>query len=78
MLGTAGLVTFGQIYYNGRGAYMYFQSAGGKAPLNIFIWKRRYINAPVYLMVCARLAQLVGSLTANHEVPGSITGLVEG
>ena len=28
--------------------------------------------------VCARLAQLVRSLTANHEVPGSIPSLVEG
>ena len=27
---------------------------------------------------CARLAQLVRSLTANQEVPGSIPGLVEG
>ena len=31
-----------------------------------------------YLMVCARLAQLVRSLTANQAVPGSIPGLVEG
>ena len=29
-------------------------------------------------IVCARLAQLVRALTANHEVPGSIRGLVEG
>ena len=28
--------------------------------------------------VCARLAQLVRSLTANQKVPGSIPGLVEG
>ena len=28
--------------------------------------------------VCARLAQLVRSLTANQEVPGSSPGLVEG
>ena len=28
--------------------------------------------------VCARLVQLVRSLTANQEVPGSIPGLVEG
>ena len=28
--------------------------------------------------VCARLAQLVGSLTANQEVPGTSPGLVEG
>ena len=27
---------------------------------------------------CARLAQLVRSLTANQTVPGSIPGLVEG
>ena len=33
--------------------------------------KTRYI-------VCARLAQLVRSLTANQEVPGSSPGLVEG
>ena len=29
-------------------------------------------------LVCARLAQLVRSLTANQKVPGSIPGLVEG
>ena len=29
-------------------------------------------------IVCARLAQLVRSLTANEKVPGSIPGLVEG
>ena len=29
-------------------------------------------------LVCARLAQLVRSLTANQEVPGSSPGLVEG
>ena len=29
-------------------------------------------------IVCARLAQLVRSLTANQKVPGSIPGLVEG
>ena len=29
-------------------------------------------------IVCARLAQLVRSLTANQEVPGSSSGLVEG
>ena len=29
-------------------------------------------------LVCARLAQLVRSLTANQEVSGSIPGLVEG
>ena len=31
-----------------------------------------------FLFVCARLAQLIRSLTANQEVPGSIPGLVEG
>ena len=31
-----------------------------------------------FIRVCARLAQLVRSLTANQEVPGSIPGLVEG
>ena len=32
----------------------------------------------IIMAVYARLAQLVRSLTANHEVPGSIPGLVEG
>ena len=31
-----------------------------------------------FYCVCARLAQLVRSLTANPEVPGSVPGLVEG
>ena len=30
------------------------------------------------IVLCARLAQLVRSLTANQEVPGSSPGLVEG
>ena len=30
------------------------------------------------IILCARLAQLVRSLTANQKVPGSIPGLVEG
>ena len=47
-----------------------------------FFWDVR-IKANLDLMwlvgksVCARLAQLVKSLTANWEVPGSIPGLVE-
>ena len=28
--------------------------------------------------ICAKLMQLVGTLTANQEIPGSIPGLVEG
>ena len=36
------------------------------------------INGTFSFFVCARLAQLVRSLTANQEVPGSIPGLVEG
>ena len=32
----------------------------------------------VFEVVCARLAQLVRSLTANQKVPGSIPGLVKG
>ena len=31
-----------------------------------------------YMYMCARLMQLVRSLTANQEVPDSIRGLVEG
>ena len=39
----------------------------------------RYIQENfVQVEVCARLAQLVRSLTANQEVPGSSPGLVEG
>ena len=42
------------------------------AQLSIFtVDNRMYV-------VCARLAQLVRSLTANQKVPGSIPGLVEG
>ena len=36
------------------------------------------LTAKCGVKVCARLAQLVRSLTANQEVPGSIPGLVEG
>ena len=32
----------------------------------------------VVVVVCARLEQLVRSLTTNQEVPGSIPGMVEG
>ena len=32
----------------------------------------------LWSLLCARLAQLVRSLTANQKVPGSIPGLVEG
>ena len=35
-------------------------------------------NTSPLILVCARLAQLVRSLTANQKVPGSILGLVEG
>ena len=38
-------------------------------------WK---ICAGVTGRLCVRLAQLVRSLTANQEVPGSSPGLVEG
>ena len=35
------------------------------------------VYARVMHAVCARLARLLRSLTANQEVPGSIPGLVE-
>ena len=42
-----------------------FQAARGSESWSMFVF-------------CARLAQLVRSLTASQEVPGSIPGLVEG
>ena len=36
------------------------------------------IQIVLFILVCARFAQLVRSLTTNQKAPGSIPGLVKG
>ena len=56
--------------------YLYLQTNKANGHSKGFRSKLEQIT--LIINVCARLVQLLRSLTANQKVPGSIPGLVEG